>query len=90
MLGYRIFPYCFDMPHLIICAGALLGGGVQERSLLSISTSILTPDFFSDTCGLESGGVCLSGEWAVGLPPCSTYSSRDDSVVRPPRSTTRG
>lgn len=94
MLGERIFPYCFYVPHLIICAGGAVWAGERERSLLSILTS-LTPDFSSsDTCGLQSGGgpVRLGmGCWSTSTPHtphAMTASSGHPDRLRGARSST--
>lgn len=72
-LGYRIFPYCFDMPHLIICARERCWGWACPRAIAAKYLDIHPyPGFLLTPAGWNLGGVCLSGEWAVGRPPCST------------------
>lgn len=63
--------------------------GAVKRAIAAKYLDIPYPRFFFLTpAGCNLGGVLSVWGWAVGLPLYSTYSSRDDSVVRPPRSAT--
>lgn len=84
MLGYRIFPYCFDMPHLIICARERCWG-CRERSLLSILTSLPRISFLTPAGWNLGGSVCLGNGLLVSLPAPHTPHAMTASSGHPDR-----